>query len=147
MTETLLCATVSVRGVIHDTRGNVLAVQRSSDRNWELPGGRLSRGESPRQGLRREIREETELTVESAEIVKANSWINTAGDCRFAVHYRCVTTGDSVTLSDEHVDSEWVHPEETARMLCAAQADAVRIATGETDSMSNVMDNSSPTHD
>ena len=125
MTDDLLCATVSVRGVIQNTRGEVLTVQRSSDHAWELPGGRLSRGEPPRQGLYREIREETDLTVEIVEVLKANSWINTTGDGRFAVHYYCETTDDSVVLSDEHVDSKWILPEQTEHMLCEAQIEAV----------------------
>ena len=89
MTDDLLCATVSVRGVIHNTDDQILVVQRSTDQEWELPGGRLSRGESPQQGLRREIREETGLNIEIADIVKANSWANTADKGRFAVHYYC----------------------------------------------------------
>jgi 8-oxo-dGTP diphosphatase len=143
MTETLLRATVSVRGVIHNNHGNVLTVQRRSDRNWELPGGRLSRSESPFQGLCREIREETGLTVESAEIVKANSWINTLDEGRFAVHYHCETTNESVELSDEHVDNKWVRPKEIEQMLCAAQVDAVRIAMAEIDASREITDSSS----
>lgn len=46
--DDLLCATVSVRGVIQNIHGQVLIVQRSSDHNWELPGGRLGQGEPPR---------------------------------------------------------------------------------------------------
>ncbi|RLM50051.1 NUDIX domain-containing protein [Halorubrum sp. Atlit-28R] len=134
MTEDLLCATVSVRGVIHNTDGQILVVQRSTDREWELPGGRLSRGESPRQGLRREIREETGLDIEIADIVKANSWVNTADESRFAVHYYCETTDDSATLSDEHVDIEWILPEQTGHILCEAQAEAVDNAVPECDS-------------
>ncbi|MDB9235531.1 NUDIX hydrolase [Halorubrum ezzemoulense] len=133
MTDDLLCATVSVRAVIENTCGEVLTVQRSSDHDWELPGGRLSRGEPPREGLYREIREETGLTVEITEIVKANSWINTAGDGRFAVHYYCETTDDGVTLSDEHVDSEWARPKKAQQRLCDPQSTAVDIATTATD--------------
>ena len=128
MTEDLLCATVSVRGVIHNTDGQILVVQRSTDREWELPGGRLSRGESPRQGLRREIREETGLNVEIADIVKANSWVNTADEGRFAVHYDCEPVDDSIELSTEHVDSEWVHPGKAQQRLCDPQSTAVDIA-------------------
>ena len=147
MTDDLLCATVSVRAVIENTRGEVLTVQRSSDHDWELPGGRLSRGEPPREGLHREVREETGLTVEIAEIVKANSWINTAGDGRFAVHYYCETTDYSVTLSDEHVDSKWVLPRQVEQSLCDSQIDAVQITMAETDGTSEKTTNPSATQD
>ena len=132
MTDALLCATVSVRGVIHNADGHILVVQRSTDQDWELPGGRLSRGESPRQGLRREIHEETGLDVEIAEIVKANSWVNTADEGRFAVHYNCKKTEDNIDLSDEHVDSEWLPPTKAQQRLCDPQSTAVEIATTTT---------------
>lgn len=79
--------------------------------------------------------------------MKANSWINTTGDGRFAVHYYCETTDDRVTLSDEHVDSEWVRPEKTEQMLCEAQIAAVHTATAETEATSEITDRSSLAHD
>lgn len=133
MTDDLLCATVSVRGVIYNADGQILVLQRSTDQDWELPGGRLSRGESPRQGLRREIHEETGLDVEGAKIMKANSGVNTADEGRFAVHYDCGQTDGSVELSDEHVDREWVCPEKAQQRLCDPQSTAVDIATTAAD--------------
>jgi 8-oxo-dGTP pyrophosphatase MutT (NUDIX family) len=132
MTDDLLCATVSVRGVVHNRDDHILVVQRSTDQHWELPGGRLGRGESPRQGLRREVHEETGLNVEIAEIVKANSWVNTADEGRFAVHYRCAPVDDSVVLSNEHVDSEWVRPAKAQRRLCDSQSTVVDVVTSTT---------------
>ena len=147
MTEDLLCATVSVRGVIPDTDGRVLTVQRSADHGWELPGGRLSREEPPRQGLRREIGEETGLNVAIADVVKANSWVNTAGEGRFAVHYRCEPTTESVTLSDEHIDHAWVRLVDAEQLLNDAQLSAVRSALTALDTTPDTTDTSSPTPD
>lgn len=42
------------------------------------PIKRVSRGESPRQDLHQEVYEETGLRVEITEVVKANSWVDTA---------------------------------------------------------------------
>lgn len=147
MTDDLLCATVSVRGVILDTHGRVLTVKRAADDEWELPGGRLSRGESPRQGLRREIREETALSVEIDDVVKANSWVNTADDGRFAVHYRCYTGTHSIDLSSEHVDSAWILPENTTERLCEPQSDAVMATTTATGPHTDSVSGSSVTQD
>jgi 8-oxo-dGTP pyrophosphatase MutT (NUDIX family) len=145
MTEDLLCATVSVRGVISDTNGRVLLVQRRTDGTWELPGGRLSREESPGAGLRREINEETGLSVTIVDVLKANSWVNSAGKDRFAVHYDCEPTSETVELSDEHVDSAWVAPTEATQRLCEPQAAAVRRTTGSTDPGTDITDTSSLT--
>lgn len=147
MTDDLLCATVGVRGVIPDTQGRVLLVQRRTDGNWELPGGRLSREESPVAGLRREIHQETGLSVSIVDILKANAWINRAGEDRFAVHYHCAPTDETIGLSDEHVDCAWVAPTEATQQLCEPQAAAVRHATGSTDPGTDITDSSSLAQD
>lgn len=49
--------------VVLRSNGHVLLVQPRSDRRWQLPGGRLERGESPRRAAQRELLEETGLRV------------------------------------------------------------------------------------
>ena len=55
---------VSVKGIVIDDGGRVLLAREDSGK-WELLGGGLDHGESPQEGLRREIAEETGLTVTS----------------------------------------------------------------------------------
>ncbi len=111
MTEDHLCATVSVRGVLTDPHGQLLVMQRSSDRQWELPGGRLAPDEPPIHGLKRELIEETGISVAVETILCADSWINDRTQDRFAVYYtcNCETPGEAVTLSEEHVDFRGYH--------------------------------------
>jgi ADP-ribose pyrophosphatase YjhB (NUDIX family) len=45
----------------HD--GNVLLVQPTYRKAWGMPGGLLGRGEDPRDGVRREVREEVGVEV------------------------------------------------------------------------------------
>lgn len=130
MTDELLRATVSVRGVIIDPRGRVLVLQRTTDSEWELPGGRLAAGEAVRHGLLREITEETALSVEIDNPVASNTWTNEGGRGRFAVHYKCYTSQRNVDLSDEHADWEWLLPEEAYRVLNEPQTTAVCAVTG-----------------
>jgi 8-oxo-dGTP diphosphatase len=55
---------VSVAGVITDHDGRALLIKRRDTLLWEPPGGVLELDESIDAGLRREVREETGLTIE-----------------------------------------------------------------------------------
>jgi 8-oxo-dGTP diphosphatase len=60
-----LCAGVGAAGAIFDEAGRVLLVHHTYGRlNWELPGGLVEPGESPDEGARRELYEETGLALE-----------------------------------------------------------------------------------
>lgn len=133
MTETLLEATVSVRGVVVTPRDETLVVERSSDGEWELPGGRLGQQEDVVPALRREMDEETSLEVEVGDTVHANAWRNDDDDGRFAVYYRCRTDEREVQLSEEHDDYRWVPYAEAQRLLPEPQATAVRRGRPEED--------------
>jgi len=128
MTENLLRATVSTRGVICGPDAQLLLLQRRSDTAWELPGGRLASGEQPAAGLDREIREETGLSVAIEALCCVDSWINDADQDRFAVYYVCTAESTSVTLSAEHVDAQWVTPSEAVPLLSNQQLMAVNVA-------------------
>jgi 8-oxo-dGTP pyrophosphatase MutT (NUDIX family) len=55
---------VSVAAVIVDDQGRVLVTQRRDNGHWQPPGGVLELDETIEDGLRREVYEETGLTVE-----------------------------------------------------------------------------------
>src|SRR4051794_5100899 len=59
---------VSVAAVITDEFGRVLITQRRDNGHWEPPGGVLETEESILDGLKREVREETGLTVEPVRL-------------------------------------------------------------------------------
>ena len=59
----------SVAAVIRDPQGRVLLQEKSAWGGWSLPAGAIEPGETPEQALRREVREETGLTVEPREIL------------------------------------------------------------------------------
>lgn len=53
----------SVYGIIRDEKGTLLVRDRTSDEKWDLPGGGIDPGEEMIAALRREIDEETKLTI------------------------------------------------------------------------------------
>ena len=56
------CYRTSVKALILDEDGRFL-LQRESNGKWEMPGGGLDHGESVEDGLRREVMEESGLTI------------------------------------------------------------------------------------
>ncbi|WP_435100173.1 NUDIX hydrolase [Halorubrum sp. N11] len=144
MADEHLQATVSVRGIVVEPRGRLLILQRSTDTEWELPGGRLGPDEDPMQGLKRELTEETGLPVEIDDIVAANSWVNTDNQDRFAVHYRCYAPQEKPTLSNEHSDAQWTTRSAIDNLLSEPQIAAIHAATGSVPVQSEAADRSSP---
>lgn len=53
---------VSLKAVIRNDAGNVLCVTESERDFWELPGGGIDHGETIKQGLARELKEEIGYT-------------------------------------------------------------------------------------
>ncbi|MUW13792.1 NUDIX domain-containing protein [Halorubrum sp. CBA1125] len=107
MTETPLRATITQRGVVVTPDEHVLVVKRATDGGWELPGGRLDRGEDAVDGLVRELREETSLEPEVVDPVHTVAWVNDEGNGRFAAYYYCRGPHRRVSLSAEHDDADW----------------------------------------
>ena len=91
--------------------GKVLAAQRAypaelADR-WEFPGGKVEAGESPRDALAREIREE--LVVDVAVHERLGEDVPIVGSPAWLRLYRCslATPGD-VPLARDHLALRWV---------------------------------------
>lgn len=131
MTEQLLEPSVSVRSVIFDPSDDILILQRHTDNNWELPGGRLSSYEGVSEGLRREVQEETSLSIDIKDILLANSWINDQNKDRLGVYYVSNTDQRRVRLSQEHTDFMWATSSEAAHKLSRAQAKAIQLSCEE----------------
>ena len=58
----------SVAALIRDSSGAIL-LQQKSDGSWSLPAGAIEPGESPCEALKREVLEETGMTIDHSQVV------------------------------------------------------------------------------
>ncbi|MDD5095245.1 MAG: NUDIX domain-containing protein [Dehalococcoidia bacterium] len=103
------------RAIVRDDQGQVLIVQRRDNRTWGLPAGSIELGESVMDCLRREVSEESGLTVISATPIALHTeprfdYTNMYGDeyQRFVLVF-CVDqwTGELQTNTEETVDARF----------------------------------------
>lgn len=113
---------VSVAGVITDGDGRALLIRRRDTLHWEPPGGVLELDESIEAGLRREVREETGLTVEPVALTGV--YKNMARGI-VALVFRCHVVGGHLTTNDEVSGFQWATPDEVKAM--ADEAFAIRV--------------------
>jgi mutator protein MutT len=93
-------------------RGRVLLL-RNERGEWELPGGRLDAGETPKEAVVREIREETGLSATGTSLVDAWVFQVTPKEKVLILQYACHLIGrHSVTVSHEHSDHRWLRLED-----------------------------------
>jgi ADP-ribose pyrophosphatase YjhB (NUDIX family) len=103
-------------GAIIIEGGRVLLVKRAREPLkgwWSLPGGVLETGERLRDGVRREVREETGLVVEPHEVVEIFERILHDGEGRVEYHYvlidyLCRVTEGALCAADDVCDAAWI---------------------------------------
>jgi ADP-ribose pyrophosphatase YjhB (NUDIX family) len=113
---------ISVAGVITDDDGRALLIRRRDTLHWEPPGGVLELDEAIEAGLRREVREETGLTIEPVALTGV--YKNMARGI-VALVFRCKMISGHLTVNDEVSGFQWATPEEVKAM--ADEAFAVRV--------------------
>jgi 8-oxo-dGTP diphosphatase len=84
--------------------------------HWDFPGGKLEENESPKEGIKREVIEETGLNVEIGEVVGIYE-MNLEPDVvhKFTVYSVLEDTGE-VKLSHEHTEFKWVTKDELLKL-------------------------------
>lgn len=94
--------------------GKVLCAQRGTDGTlaglWEFPGGKIEAGETPKEALAREIREELDCIVEVGDEVTTTSHEYEFGIVRLTTFYCQLTNGTPTT--SEHAATKWLDPHE-----------------------------------
>jgi 8-oxo-dGTP diphosphatase len=74
---------------------------------WGPPGGKLEINEDPIAGLKREVKEETNLDIEV--VMPVTTWFGEFNNKKiFAVDYLCYYISGEITLSEEHNSYCWL---------------------------------------
>lgn len=125
---------LGLKALIFDTNGNILLLRINPAKlksvtapYWDIPGGRINRGETFHEALYREIFEETGIT--SNYINNCEHFLSVASplirifyqdsDAGLVIStYSCqLKTIPSIIISDEHVAFKWFTPPEAATVL------------------------------
>lgn len=115
---------VSQKIVILNREGKILTVRRSNTApvrplHWDLPGGILDYGEDPIQGITREVKEETGLTIEKPEPFDVEAQIESDAAFWVTIAYKALSITENVVLSYEHDDFKWISPQEFLQLKSA----------------------------
>jgi 8-oxo-dGTP diphosphatase len=112
-TKAPLRSVVKVTAALIEREGKVLIARRASGAGpfgglWEFPGGKVEAGESPEEGLRRELAEE--LGVDSRIVAFAGAFPYTGPQaCLEILAFRVVLLTEDLEPA-EHEEVRWVDP-------------------------------------
>ena len=114
---------VVAAAVISDSR--LLVAQRARPPElagrWELPGGKVDRGEPLLEALAREVEEETGLMLAASRRLSTREMLSPRGRT-VREHVYAVTAIGAVSLSREHDRHAWVETPRERRLTDSAAA-------------------------
>nr|VDG61666.1 NUDIX hydrolase [Streptococcus thermophilus]VDG62974.1 NUDIX hydrolase [Streptococcus thermophilus] len=106
---------IDVTGAVIIRDGAVFAARRGPGKalpgKWEFPGGKIEPGETPKESLARELKEELLIDATVGPHITTTEHTYDFGTIRLST-FRCtLTSGQEPTLT-EHADSRWVPVDE-----------------------------------
>jgi 8-oxo-dGTP diphosphatase len=119
---------VSVAGVVVNDEGQVLVIRRRDNNRWEPPGGVLELDETFEAGVRREVWEETGLSVRVERLTGVYKNLSRG---IVALVFRCTLESGSATATDEAREVRWMSVDEVRDAMTPAYAVRVTDAFGD----------------
>ncbi|MEU4444658.1 NUDIX domain-containing protein [Actinosynnema sp. NPDC050801] len=110
---------VSVAGIVVDDVGRVLVIRRRDNGRWEPPGGVLEIAETFEEGVRREVLEETGISVRVERLTGVYKNMRRAV---VALVYRCTPLGGVSRTTDEAAAVRWMTLDEVRETMTPAYA-------------------------
>lgn len=119
--------TASAGAVIVDGQGRVLLLKHRfrPGSGWGIPGGFMDAGEQPEETLRRELREEIGLELESAEIILVRSFKD---PLQLEILFRARPNGTAKPRSMEVQQLGWFSPDSLPQKLSTDQRELIKQA-------------------
>jgi 8-oxo-dGTP diphosphatase len=124
---------LGVKAIIKNGKGEILVLRKNKAEikghdkieKWDIPGGRLKRGDTPETTILREIKEETGISsvtsIEPFGITISNLRIilNKDEDAGLIFYtFLCqAKKTDKINISSEHILAKWVEPKEASILL------------------------------
>lgn len=105
-----------LRGVVRDSQGRYLLMQRSSRSKtwpgcWEFPGGKVRPGEAHHDAFIREIQEETGLLASAGKLLSEFEWEREKDTVLYRIFMASDVSGD-FRISEEHDAFGWFSVEQ-----------------------------------
>jgi len=104
---------VSVAAIVTNDRGEILLVN-SPWRGWEYPGGLIEPGETFREALKREVREEAGVEIEITGFVGI---CKNVGKDIVNIDFTAKYVSGELRTSEESTEVVWVSPERAMEMI------------------------------
>lgn len=116
---------IKVVAAVIEKDNKIFATQRGYGEfkdGWEFPGGKIEPGETPREALRREIKEELDTEIEVGDLIEQVEYDYPNFHLSMQCYHCTVMTGQLTLL--EHEAARWLSKEnlDSVEWLSADQA-------------------------
>lgn len=119
---------LGIKALIRDAKGHILLLRVNpamvdGEDYWDLPGGRVQRGESIADTLYREVMEETGIALAANKPIgmvlsTIRIPVGTSDVGLILSIYECRIPQDAhISISDEHLAAEWFDTQKAAELL------------------------------
>lgn len=123
---------LGIKALIRNKKGDILLLKTNTRQlkgydgkaYWDIPGGRIEKGDTVKNTLKREIEEETGIkevkNIKPFDMVLSNIRIpreNSDVGLILSIHKCEVEKTTDIKLSEEHTEAKWFPPKKAARLL------------------------------